>query len=52
MQEIFRILRARMKAFWKRRELERDLEDEIAFHLAEKRRELERAGSAPEEAQL
>ena len=51
MLEMFRILRARMKAFWTRRQLERDLEEEFAFHLAEKRRELEEAGSAAEEAQ-
>jgi hypothetical protein len=45
MHEMFRILRARIKAFLKRRELERDLDEEIAFHLAEKRWELEVAGT-------
>ena len=52
MHEIFRILRARVKAFRKRRQLERDLDEEIAFHLAEKPRELEEAGAAAEEAQM
>jgi len=52
MHEAFRILRARMKAFWRRRELERDLEEEITFHLAEKRRELEEGGAVAEEAEL
>ena len=51
MHEMFRILRARIRALWKRRELERDLEEEIAFHLAEKRQELEEAGTAAEEAE-
>jgi hypothetical protein len=50
MHEVFRILRARIKAFWRRRDMERDLEDEIAFHLAEKQRELEETGTATEEA--
>ncbi|MBV9266216.1 MAG: hypothetical protein JO061_08620 [Acidobacteriaceae bacterium] len=39
MLEIFRVLRARMKAFLKRRELERDLDQEIAFHLARELRD-------------
>ncbi|HEX4770942.1 MAG TPA: ABC transporter permease [Bryobacteraceae bacterium] len=49
---MFRILRARIKAFRKRSELERDLEEEIAFHLTEKRRELEEAGAAAEDADV
>jgi predicted permease len=52
MHEMFRILRARIRAFLKRRELERDLDEEIAFHLAEKRRELEVAGSPAEEVEI
>jgi len=52
MREAFRILRARMKAFWRRRELDRDLEEEIAFHLSEKQRELEEAGALAEAAEL
>jgi hypothetical protein len=52
MLEMFRILRARIKAFLKRRELERDLDEEIAFHLAEKRRELEVAGAPAEEVEF
>ena len=52
MLEMFRVLRARIKAFLKRRELERDLDEEIAFHLAEKRRELEVAGTAAEEVEI
>jgi predicted permease len=52
MREMFRILRARIKGFRKRRELERDLEEEIAFHLAEKRRELAETGTAAEEVEM
>ncbi len=52
MHEMFRVLRARVKAFLKRRELERDLDEEIAFHLAEKRRELEVAGTPAEEVEM
>jgi predicted permease len=51
MHEMFRILRARIKAFLKRRELERELDEEIAFHLAEKRRELE-LGAPAEEVEI
>ena len=52
MHEMFRVLRARIKAFLKRRQLERDLDEEIAFHLAEKRQELEEAGAAAQEVEM
>jgi len=34
MREILTKLRLRWRALWKRRQLDRDLEDELAFHLA------------------
>jgi predicted permease len=34
MREIWTKLRLRWRALWKRRQLDRDLEDELAFHLA------------------
>lgn len=52
MLEILRILTARIKAFQKRRQLDRDLDEEIAFHLAEKRRELEEGGTAAEDVEM
>ncbi|MBV9156192.1 MAG: ABC transporter permease [Acidobacteriaceae bacterium] len=52
MHEMFRVLRARIKAFLKRRQLERDLDEEIAFHLAEKRQELEEVGMAAQEVAM
>ena len=40
----------RVKAIWKRRELDRDLEDEVAFHLAMSEEKNRRDGIDPEEA--
>lgn len=51
MPEFFSILRSRFRALLKRRQLERDLQDEIAFHLAEKQTELESSGFPSDEAQ-
>ncbi len=50
IQQMLRILSARFKAFRLRRELERDIQDEIEFHLAEKQRELEETGTPAAEA--
>ncbi len=47
MPEFFSILKARIQALWTRRKLERDLQDEIQFHLAEKQSELEASGIPP-----
>jgi hypothetical protein len=40
----------RAKAMWKRPQLDRDLHDEVAFHLAMREEKNRRAGMAPEEA--
>ncbi len=40
----------RFKAIWKRPQLDRDLEDEVAFHLAMREEKNHLAGIAPEEA--
>src|SRR5271165_5322013 len=40
----------RLKAFWKRPQLDRDLEDEIAFHLAIREEKNCLAGNDPEES--
>src|ERR1700730_12712797 len=42
--------RLRIKAIWNRPQLDRDLNDELAFHLAMREEENRRAGIAPEEA--
>jgi putative ABC transport system permease protein len=42
--------RLRIKAIWMRSQLDRDLNDELAFHLAMREEENRRAGIAPEEA--
>jgi putative ABC transport system permease protein len=42
-------LRLRMRALWKRKQLDRDLDDELAFHLA-MREEKNRAATAGDEA--
>ncbi len=34
MRDLFTSLRLRLRALWRRRQLEGDLEDELAFHLA------------------
>jgi predicted permease len=40
----------RIKALFRRRQLERDLDDELAFHLAMRERKLAESGVTPEEA--
>jgi predicted permease len=42
--------RLRIKAIWNHPQLDRDLNDELAFHLAMREEENRRAGIAPEEA--
>src|SRR5216684_474961 len=44
MREAFTNLRLRWRALWKRRQLESDLEDELAFHLAMREEKNRRAG--------
>src|SRR5258708_13117540 len=44
MREIVTNLRLRWRALWKRRQLESDLEDELAFHLAMREEKNRRAG--------
>ena len=44
MREIVTNLRLRWRALWKRRKLESDLEDELAFHLAMREEKNRRAG--------
>ena len=39
-----------LKAIWKRSQLDRDLNDEVAFHLAMREEKNRRAGMAPDEA--
>lgn len=51
MSELIRVLRSRIRALLKRRQLERDLQDELSFHLLEKQSALEASGVAVEEAQ-
>lgn len=51
MPELIRVLRSRIRALLKRRQLERDLQDELSFHLLEKQSALEASGVAVEEAQ-
>src|SRR5580704_7948947 len=40
----------RIKSLWKRPQLDRDLEDEVAFHLAMREEKNRLAGLAPEES--
>ena len=42
--------RLRFKAIWKRRQLERDLEDELRFHLVMREEKMKAGGLDPEEA--
>ncbi len=42
----------RLKAYWLRKRLARDFEDEIAFHLGKRRDHLIAEGLTPEEATL
>jgi hypothetical protein len=48
--ELWTILRQRLRALAKRRQLDRDLEDEIAFHLAMKQQKLRAHGMNPSDA--
>src|SRR5581483_5281473 len=50
MLELLRTFRSRIRALLKRRDLERDLQDELRFHLLEKQSAMEAAGMAPSEA--
>ena len=50
MLELFRILRSRIRALLKRRDLERDLQDELRFHLLEKQSAMQAAGMTADEA--
>src|SRR5215475_11837825 len=43
-------VRLRLRAIWKRSELDHDLEQEMAFHLAMREEKLRAAGKQPEEA--
>ena len=48
--ELWIIFRQRLRALAKRRQLDRDLEDEIAFHLAMKQQKLRAEGMSPGDA--
>jgi len=43
-------VRLRLRAMWKRSQLDRDLQEEMAFHLAMREEKLRAAGKQPEEA--
>src|SRR4030095_13036010 len=51
MQEWLTGVGLRLKALWKRRQLEHDLDEELAFHLSMRARKLAGEGAAPAEAQ-
>lgn len=50
LQELLTNIWLRVRALATRRKLDRDLDDEVSFHLAMRRQKLENAGLPPEEA--